>query len=56
MDYNVIIHIGEEPFNAHSNILRFRSKYFDEILSVNDIEKKKWKIYNQEIKYRNLKI
>ncbi len=42
-DYNVVIHIGEEPnfkeFHAHSNILRCRSKYFNKILSEN-IEKK----------------
>ncbi|RGB35318.1 hypothetical protein C1646_759489 [Rhizophagus diaphanus] len=44
VDYNVIIHIGEEPnfkeFRAHSNILRCRSKYFNKILSSENIERK----------------
>ncbi|GES81047.1 BTB/POZ domain-containing protein [Rhizophagus clarus] len=43
-DYNVIIHIGEEPnhkeFHAHSNILRCRSEYFNKILSAENIERK----------------
>ncbi|EXX73781.1 hypothetical protein RirG_057280 [Rhizophagus irregularis DAOM 197198w] len=43
-DYNVIIHIGEEPnfkeFHAHSNILRCRSEYFNKILSSENIERK----------------
>ena len=46
-DYNVIIHIGEEPnfkeFHAHSIILRCRSEYFDKIFSaenIDNIEKK----------------
>ena len=44
-DYNVIIHVGEEhndfrEFHAHSNILRCRSKYFDNKFSDEDIEKK----------------
>jgi hypothetical protein len=42
-DYNVIIYVGKEPyfkeFHAHSNILRSRSDYFNEILSAGDIEK-----------------
>ena len=44
MDYNVIIHIGEEPnskeFHAHSVILRCRSEYFIKIFSAENIEKK----------------
>jgi hypothetical protein len=44
VDYNVIIHIGEEPnfkeFHAHSNILRCRSEYFNKMLSAENIEKK----------------
>ncbi|RGB35317.1 hypothetical protein C1646_759488 [Rhizophagus diaphanus] len=43
-DYNVIIHIGEEPnfkeFHAHSNILRCRSEYFSKIISSENIERK----------------
>ncbi|PKY34188.1 hypothetical protein RhiirB3_420787, partial [Rhizophagus irregularis] len=43
-DYNVIIQIGKEhnfkEFHVHSNILRFRSEYFNEILSAENIEKK----------------
>ncbi|RIA97525.1 hypothetical protein C1645_813933 [Glomus cerebriforme] len=43
-DYNVIIHIGEEPnfkeFHAHSVILYFRSEYFNKTLSTENIEKK----------------
>ncbi|RIA97531.1 hypothetical protein C1645_801737 [Glomus cerebriforme] len=43
-DYNVIVHIGEEPnfkeFHAHSNILRCRSEYFNKIFSAENIEKK----------------
>src|SRR6266498_529319 len=43
-DYNVIIHVGEEPnikkFHAHSIILRCRSQYFRLALSSNWAEKK----------------
>ena len=43
-NYNVIIHIGEEPnfkeFHAHSIILRCRSEYFNKIFSAENIEKK----------------
>ncbi|EXX63748.1 BTB/POZ domain-containing protein [Rhizophagus irregularis DAOM 181602=DAOM 197198] len=43
-EYNVIIQVGKEPdfkeFHAHSIILRFRSEYFNEILSAENIEKK----------------
>jgi len=43
-EYNVIIQIGKEPdfkeFHAHSIILRFRSEYFNEMLSAENIEKK----------------
>ncbi|GBC02009.1 hypothetical protein RclHR1_04410002 [Rhizophagus clarus] len=43
-DYNVIIHVGENPYNfkefhAHSIILRCRSEYFNKIFSSKDIEK-----------------
>jgi hypothetical protein len=54
MDYNVIIQIGEEPnfkeFHAHSNILRCRSEYFNNLL-YNNIEKKdeKYIIYKRDI-------
>ncbi|CAB4377885.1 unnamed protein product [Rhizophagus irregularis] len=41
---DVIIHVGEKPnfkeYHAHSNILSCRSKYFNEILSTEDIKKK----------------
>ncbi|RIA92254.1 hypothetical protein C1645_874890 [Glomus cerebriforme] len=47
MDYDVIIHIGENPnfkeFHAHSIILRCRSEYFNKIFSTENIEKKKGK-------------
>jgi hypothetical protein len=43
-DYNAIIYIGKEPdfkeFHVHSNILRCRSEYFDNIFSDKSIEKK----------------
>ena len=43
IDYNVIIHIGEESnfkeFHAHSGVLRCRSEYFNEILSAKDVKK-----------------
>ncbi|GBC52423.2 BTB/POZ domain-containing protein [Rhizophagus irregularis DAOM 181602=DAOM 197198] len=42
--YDVIIHVGKEPnfkeFHADSKTLRKKSDYFDEILSIKDIEKK----------------
>ena len=54
-EYNVIIHVGEEPgfkeFHAHSVILRFRSEYFKEILSAENVKKKdgKYVIEKQNI-------
>ncbi|RGB33205.1 hypothetical protein C1646_761983 [Rhizophagus diaphanus] len=43
-DYNVILQVGKEhdfkEFHLHSIILRFRSEYFNEILSSENIEKK----------------
>lgn len=41
IDYNVIIYVGRErkEFHAHSNILRCRSEIFNELLSVENIEK-----------------
>jgi hypothetical protein len=44
-DYNVIIYVGEKPFNfkefhVHSIILCCRSEYFNKIFSTNNIEKK----------------
>jgi hypothetical protein len=43
-DYNVIIQVGEGPnfkeFHVHSIILRFRSEYFNEMLSAENVEKK----------------
>jgi len=42
-DYNVIIHIGEEPnfkeFHVHFNVLYCRSEHFNKILSEKNIEK-----------------
>ncbi|CAB4376957.1 unnamed protein product [Rhizophagus irregularis] len=42
--FDVIIHVGKEPnfkeFHADSKTLRKKSDYFDEILSIKDIEKK----------------
>ncbi|RGB38003.1 hypothetical protein C1646_756248 [Rhizophagus diaphanus] len=42
--YDVIIHVGNEPdfkeFHADSKTLRKKSDYFDEILSIKNIEKK----------------
>ncbi|POG80879.1 hypothetical protein GLOIN_2v1471124 [Rhizophagus irregularis DAOM 181602=DAOM 197198] len=44
MDYNVIIHTGEEPnfkeFHVHSIILRCRSEYFNNLFSTENIEKR----------------
>ena len=41
-DYNVLIQIGEnqnvKEFRAHSNILRVRSPYFKNVLSVDNIK------------------
>ena len=54
-NYDVIIHIGEEPnfkeFHAHSNFLCCRSHYFKSILSAKDITKKdgKYVIKNPNI-------
>ncbi|GBC09562.1 hypothetical protein RclHR1_08990006 [Rhizophagus clarus] len=46
-DYNVIIQVGEESnfkeFHVHSNVLRFRSEYFNEILSAENIRKENGK-------------
>ena len=43
VDYNVVIHIGEEPnfkeFHAHFNILHCRSEHFKKILSEKNVEK-----------------
>ncbi|GET50553.1 BTB/POZ domain-containing protein [Rhizophagus irregularis DAOM 181602=DAOM 197198] len=54
-DYNVIIYAGKihdsKEFHAHSNILRCKSKYFDNIISDKNIEKKdeKYVIYKLNI-------
>ncbi|CAB4376560.1 unnamed protein product [Rhizophagus irregularis] len=54
-DYNVIIYAGKKhdskEYHAHSNILRCRSKYFDNIISDKNIEKKdeKYVIYKPNI-------
>ncbi|CAB4381671.1 unnamed protein product [Rhizophagus irregularis] len=54
-DYNIIIYAGKihdsKEFHAHSNILRCRSKYFDNIISDKNIEKKdeKYVIYKPNI-------
>ena len=49
-DYNVVIHIGEEPnfkeFHAHAVILRCRSECLNKMLSGENVEKKRWKIHN----------
>ena len=41
-DYNVIIRVGEESnvgeFYAYSGILRYRSKFFNETLSAEDVK------------------